>query len=98
MAASNLSPYWLSQSTRQILAALRVLPSLIWALIFVIVVGVGPLAGVLAMTMYTVGYLGKLQYEALEGVSKEPWKSPVQWDCRVGKWLDFLRYQKQVML
>ena len=72
MAASNLSPYWLSQSTRQILAALRVLPSLIWALIFVIVVGVGPLAGVLAMTMYTVGYLGKLQYEALEGVSKEP--------------------------
>ena len=72
MAATNLSPYWLSQSIRQILAALRVLPSLIWALIFVIVVGVGPLAGVLAMTMYTVGYLGKLQYEALEGVSKEP--------------------------
>ena len=72
MAASNLSPYWLSQSMRQILAAMRVLPSLIWALIFVIVVGIGPLAGVLAMTVYTVGYLGKLQYEALEGVSKEP--------------------------
>ncbi len=72
MAASNLSPYWLSQTTRQILAAMRVLPSLIWALIFVIIVGIGPLAGVLAMTMYTVGYLGKLQYEALEGVSKEP--------------------------
>ena len=72
MAATNLSPYWLSQSVRQILAALRVLPSLIWALIFVIVVGVGPLAGVLAMTMYTIGYLGKLQYESLEGVSKEP--------------------------
>ena len=72
MAASNLSPYWLSQSVRQLLAAMRVLPSLIWALIFVIVVGIGPLAGVLAMTMYTVGYLGKLQYEALEGVSKEP--------------------------
>jgi len=72
MAASNLSPYWLSQSMRQVLAAMRVLPSLIWALIFVIIVGIGPLAGVLAMTMYTVGYLGKMQYEALEGVSKEP--------------------------
>ena len=71
-AATNLSPPLLAQAVRQVLAALRVLPSLIWALIFVILVGIGPLAGVLAMTMYTVGYLGKLQYEALEGVSREP--------------------------
>ena len=71
-AATNLSPPLLAQIVRQVLAALRVLPSLIWALIFVILVGIGPLAGVLAMTMYTVGYLGKLQYEALEGVSREP--------------------------
>ena len=71
-AATNLSPPLLAQVVRQVLAALRVLPSLIWALIFVILVGIGPLAGVLAMTMYTVGYLGKLQYEALEGVSREP--------------------------
>ena len=71
-AATNLSPPLLAQVVRQILAALLVLPSLIWALIFVILVGIGPLAGVLAMTMYTVGYLGKLQYEALEGVSREP--------------------------
>ena len=72
MSATNLSPIWLAQVIRQVLAALRVVPSLIWALIFVILVGIGPLAGVLAMTIYTVGYLGKLQYEALEGVSKEP--------------------------
>lgn len=72
VAATNLSPPLLAQVVRQVLAALRVLPSLIWALIFVILVGIGPLAGVLAMTMYTVGYLGKLQYEALEGVSREP--------------------------
>jgi len=71
-AATNLAPPLLAQSIRQLLAALRVLPSLIWALIFVILVGIGPLAGVLAMTMYSVGYLGKLQYEALEGVSREP--------------------------
>lgn len=71
-AATNLAPPLVAQSIRQFLAALRVLPSLIWALIFVILVGIGPLAGVLAMTMYSVGYLGKLQYEALEGVSREP--------------------------
>ena len=72
MAAHNLSPIWLSTLTRQLLAGLRVLPSLVWALLFVIMFGPGPLAGVLAMTLYTVGYLGKLQYEALEGVSRHP--------------------------
>ena len=71
-SATNLAPPLMAQSIRQLLAALRVLPSLIWALIFVILVGIGPLAGVLAMTMYSVGYLGKLQYEAFEGVSREP--------------------------
>ena len=71
-AATNLAPPLVAQSISQLLAALRVLPSLIWALIFVILVGIGPLAGVLAMTMYSVGYLGKLQYEALERVSREP--------------------------
>lgn len=72
MSATNLAPPLMAQITRNVLAALRVVPSLIWALIFVIIVGIGPLAGVIAMTMYTVGYLGKLQYEALEGVSREP--------------------------
>ncbi|MFL2493441.1 MAG: PhnE/PtxC family ABC transporter permease [Candidatus Thalassarchaeum sp.] len=84
-AATNLSPPLLAQSIRQLLAALRVLPSLIWALIFVILVGIGPLAGVLAMTMYSVGYLGKLQYEALEGVSREP--------LEVARTMDLPRWQ-----
>ena len=38
----------------------------------VILVGLGPLAGILAMTIYTVGYLGKLQYESIEGMSNVP--------------------------
>lgn len=72
MAAHNLSPVWLNFIMRQILAGLRVLPSLVWALFLVILFGPGPMAGVLAMTLYTIGYLGKLQYEALEGVSRHP--------------------------
>ena len=62
-----LSPFadLTSLGLRIILAATRSLPSIIWALLFVVIVGLGPLAGVLAMTFYTIGYLGKLQYEEI---------------------------------
>jgi len=46
-------------------------PSLLWALIFVVAVGLGPLPGTMALAVYTVGYLGKLYYEAFEGVDRE---------------------------
>ena len=72
LAARNLNSSWISYSSRFLLAAFRSLPSLIWAIFFVILIGFGPLAGVLAMTVYTVGYLGKLQYEAIEGMAKTP--------------------------
>ena len=71
-AARNLNPWWLSYPSRFILAASRSLPSIIWAIFFVILVGLGPVSGVLAMTFYTVGYLGKLQYETIEGRSNDP--------------------------
>ena len=72
LAANNLCPLPVAMSARVVLAALRSLPSIIWALIFTIAIGFGPLSGVLAMTLYTVGYLGKLQYEAIEGIPNEP--------------------------
>lgn len=72
LAARNLVPFWLSIVIRIVLSAMRSLPSLIWAILFVIVFGLGPLAGVLAMTFYTIGYLGKLQYEAIEGMDSAP--------------------------
>ena len=55
MAAENLSPAWISYPARALLAALRSLPSILWAVLFVIMVGLGPLAGIMAMTLYTVG-------------------------------------------
>lgn len=70
-AAKNLMPMWIAFPFRTLLSATRSLPSLIWAIIFVIVIGFGPFAGVLAMTFYTVGYLGKLQYEAYEGMPSD---------------------------
>ena len=70
-AARNLRPMYIALPFRFILAATRSLPSLIWAILFVIVIGFGPLAGVLAMTFYTIGYLGKLQYETFEGMPSD---------------------------
>ena len=71
-AAKNLVPKSVLVPTRLILSFTRCLPSIIWAIVFVIIVGIGPLAGVLAMTLYTIGYLGKLQYEEIEGINREP--------------------------
>ncbi|MFL2957646.1 MAG: phosphonate ABC transporter, permease protein PhnE [Candidatus Thalassarchaeaceae archaeon] len=75
LAARNLSPLGVSYLARIFLAAARSLPSIIWAIFFVILVGFGPLSGVLAMTIYTVGYLGKLQYESIEGMNSIPLES-----------------------
>ena len=72
LAANNLYPLPIAMAARVVLAGLRSLPSIIWALIFTIAIGFGPFPGVLAMTLYTIGYLGKLQYEAIEGIANEP--------------------------
>ena len=54
-----------------LLAAVRTVPSLFWAIVFVVVVGLGPAAGALAIALYSLGYLGKLLYETFDGVDPE---------------------------
>lgn len=71
LAARNLFPDWIAVPTRLIASAVRVLPSILWALVSVLAFGPGPLAGVVAMTFYTIGYLGKLQSEAFEGIPRD---------------------------
>ena len=44
-------------------------------MLFVIIFSIGTLAGIFAMTFYTVGYLGKLQFESMEGVKNAPLES-----------------------
>ena len=72
LSSRNLYSDKVAIPTRMLLAAIRTIPSLIWAILFVIMVGLGPVPGVLAMTFYTIGYIGKLQYEAIEGLSSSP--------------------------
>lgn len=58
--------------SRFILSVLRSLPDLVWALIFVAAVGLGPFPGVLALTVYSCGELGKLYAEAIENIDPGP--------------------------
>ena len=71
-ASRNLHRDSIAIPFRFLLSGMRTLPSLIWAIFFVILIGLGPVSGVMAMTFYTIGYLGKLQYETIEGISKDP--------------------------
>ena len=72
LSSRNLFPTYITYPSRAVVSACRSLPSLIWAIVFVIIVGLGPTAGVLAMSIYTVGYLGKMQYESIEGMNSAP--------------------------
>ena len=72
LASRNLHRDSVAIPFRFLLSAMRTLPSLIWAIFFVILIGLGPISGVMAMTFYTIGYLGKLQYETIEGLPKDP--------------------------
>jgi phosphonate transport system permease protein len=59
-------PFVLRQGTRVLLIILRSVPELVWALVFVRVVGLGPTAGVLAIALTYGGMLGKVYSEILE--------------------------------
>ena len=74
-AAQNIAPRWLVASIRMILNMVRTLPSLVWALIAVAIVGANNLAGVIGLTFYSVGYLGKFFSESFESVDVEVAKS-----------------------
>ena len=59
-------PFWLRQAVRWALIVLRSVPELVWALVFVRVVGLGPTAGTLAIALTYGGMLGKVYGEILE--------------------------------
>ena len=65
-AARTLSPLWLVMLTRMLLNCIRTIPSLLWAILAVVLVGSNSLAGVIALTFYSSGYLAKFFSEAFE--------------------------------
>lgn len=65
-------PFWVRQAVRWTLIVLRSVPELVWALVFVRVVGLGPTAGVLAIALTYGGMLGKVYGEILESGQAQP--------------------------
>jgi len=69
LAARNATPHIVVyRLTRDLLSLMRALPELVWALVFVSAVGLGPLPGVMALAFVTVGFMGKFFAEAVEVV------------------------------
>jgi phosphonate transport system permease protein len=70
--SARMLPYLAAKS---LLNILRTIPEMVWALIFVFLVGLGPFPGVLALGVHTGGVLGKLFGEVLEDVDNQPIES-----------------------
>jgi phosphonate transport system permease protein len=72
LAARNTSPHPIVyQATRMIMNTIRAVPEIIFALIFVSAVGLGPFGGVLAIAVGSIGFLGKLYAESIEAIDPQ---------------------------
>jgi phosphonate transport system permease protein len=73
LAADGISPHpVVRQAARALIALFRTVPDLVWALLFVIAVGLGPPAGVLAIMVDKIGFAGRFFAEAMEETDKGP--------------------------
>lgn len=72
MAATNVSPRWLAIPTRAILSGIRAFPELILAIILIVPFGLGAFTGALAIGIHSIGTLGKLSSEVIEGIDEGP--------------------------
>ena len=73
LAATNVTPNrWLSVVVRRFCEFCRTVPGLVFALMFVIAFGLGPMAGVLAVAIHTLGTLVKLFSEVVENIDPKP--------------------------
>jgi phosphonate transport system permease protein len=89
-AAENTSPApWWSFVVRRLLEFARTVPSIVFALIFVIAFGLGPMAGVLAIAIHSTGALGKLFSEVVENADMKPVEGV---RATGGNWISCMRF------
>lgn len=73
LAAANVSPArWLYYIARGLIGFARAVPDLVWALLFVTAVGLGPFPGGLALAVHSIGMLGRLFAETIENMDMAP--------------------------
>ncbi|KWT72551.1 MULTISPECIES: phosphonate ABC transporter, permease protein PhnE [unclassified Variovorax] len=72
LASANIVPWWIYQPMRRLMDACRAINEMVFAMLFVVAVGLGPFAGVLALWIHTTGVLAKLFAEAVEAIDPQP--------------------------
>jgi phosphonate transport system permease protein len=72
LSAHNIVPAWIYQPVRRLMDACRAINEMVFAMLFIVAVGLGPFAGVLALWVHTTGTLAKLFAEAVEAIDPRP--------------------------
>jgi phosphonate transport system permease protein len=72
LCSANIVPWWVYQPMRRLMDAARAINEMVFAMLFVVAVGLGPFAGVLALFIHTTGILAKLFSEAVEAIDPQP--------------------------
>jgi len=72
LSAENIVPAWVWQPVRRLMDAFRAINEMVFAMLFIVAVGLGPFAGVLALWVHTTGILAKLFAEAVEAIDPRP--------------------------
>lgn len=72
LSSDNITPWWICQPVRRLMDAARAINEMVFAMLFVVAVGLGPFAGVLALWVHTTGVLAKLFSEAVEAIDPQP--------------------------
>ncbi|EKV30941.1 Phosphonate ABC transporter permease protein phnE [Caenispirillum salinarum AK4] len=72
LCSENMAPWYITQPMRRLMDAFRAINEMVFAMLFVVAVGLGPFAGVLALFIHTTGILAKLFSEAVEAVDPRP--------------------------
>jgi phosphonate transport system permease protein len=72
LCSRNIAPRWIQQPMRRLMDLLRSIPDLVIGTLFLVAVGLGPFAGVMALMLNTGGVLAKLFSEAVESIDKGP--------------------------
>lgn len=72
LCSANIAPWWIRLPLRRLMDAFRAINEMIFAMVFITAVGLGPFAGVLALFVHTLGTLAKLFSEAVEAIDVRP--------------------------
>lgn len=72
LSSANIAPAWIHQPVRRVMDAARAINEMVFAMLFIVAVGLGPFAGVLALFIHTTGILAKLFSEAVEAIDPQP--------------------------